>query len=269
MLSAVVFVFWPEEENYIETTLKTVSFADEIIVIDNGATKKTLEIVKKYTSKIYQTQLQDFAARHNFAKEKTKGDWILYIDADERISVALQKEIKETLRQPYFDAYQLLRENFFLGKRVRYGDRYPDYVTRLFNRNKSEDWTGEIHESSNVAGKISKMEAPLYHFTHRDIFSMMEKTMNFSEHEAQLRFKANHPPVVWWRLLRVLASEAYLRLIKYQGIRQGTEGWIDGLYQSFSLFTAYARLWELQRQPQLLETYKKYDQDILEGKSLL
>ncbi|MCL4397662.1 glycosyltransferase family 2 protein [Patescibacteria group bacterium] len=264
-LSAVVFTFWPEEEHYLEACLKSVHFADEVIVVDNGATEKTLEIARKYTKKIYRTASKDFSEMHNLGKEKATSDWVLFIDADERVSLALQKEILKELESPRSDAYELRRVNFFLGKEVKFGDRYPDYVTRLFKKDRLEGWTGVIHESSKVSGEIGKLEAPLYHLTHRDIFSMMEKTINFSEREARLRLAANHPKVVGWRLVRVFLTEFYSRLVKYQGWRQGTEGWIDGIFQSFSLFIVYAKLWEMQRKPSLKDTYEELDRKILEG----
>lgn len=263
-LTAIVFVFWPEEENYVEACLKTVSWADEIVVIDNGASSKTLDIAKKFTKKIYFTPDNSFASRHNLGKEKANGEWVLYLDADERVSKKLADEIQKILKNPSADAYRLNRVNYFLGKEVRFGDRYPDYVTRLFKKDKLEKWVGEIHESSKVSGTIGQLSFPLYHLTHRDIYSMMEKTINFAEHEAQLRLAANHPPIVWWRLLRIFLTEFLIRVIKHQGWRGGTEGWIDGIFQSFSLFVVYVRLWELQQKPTLSQKYQDLDKKILE-----
>lgn len=268
MLSAVVFIFWPEEKDLIDTCLKSLNFADEIIVIDNGAPKEVVEIAKKYTPKIYQNDSKSFAQRHNFAKEQCKGDWILYLDADERVSASLVKRIKEKLMTPDGSAYMINRVNFFLGKKVRYGDRYPDYVTRLFKKEDLKNWSGDIHESSNVDGAIVKINEPIYHLTHRDIFSMMEKTIVFSETEAQIRFKNKHPEIVGWRLVRVFATEFVTRIFKYQGWRQGTQGWIDGIFQAFSLFIVYARLWELQQKQSLPDTYQEIDKKILDGQEL-
>jgi glycosyltransferase involved in cell wall biosynthesis len=265
MISAVVFVFWPEEEDLIEACLKSVAFADEIVVIDNGATPKTIQIVKKFTSKIFKNPSKDFAVRHNFGKQKASGDWILYLDSDERISASLGEEITTAVSGSRYSAYSFLRVNFFLGKEVKFGDRYPDRITRLFKKDQLGDWTGSVHESAKIAGEIGELTKPLYHLTHRDIFTMVDKTINFSQHEAQIRFDANHPPVVWWRLIRVFVSEFFNRIIKMQGWRQGTEGWIDGIFQAFSLFVVYARLWELQRKPSLKETYRELDRKISEG----
>jgi (heptosyl)LPS beta-1,4-glucosyltransferase len=265
MLSAIVFTFWPEEKNYLEACLQSIAWADEIVVVDNGASTETLAIAKKFTKKIISEPSKSFADRHNLGAAKATGDWLLFIDSDERVSVALKTAIQQAIHNPEVDAYQLNRVNFFLGKEVKFGDRIPDYVTRLFQKDKLKTWTGEIHESSEVAGKISLLTAPLYHLTHRDIFTMVQKTINFSEHEAVLRQRAGHPPVVGWRLCRVFLTEFYNRIIKLQGWRQGTEGWIDGIFQAFSLFIVYARLWELQRKQPLAETYKEIDRRILEG----
>lgn len=265
MISAITFIFSQEEADYIEPCLQSLSWADEIIVIDNGAPKETLDIVKKYTKKIFPSDSKNFDVRHNFAAQKASGNWLLYIDADERISSKLKDEIASELKAPKFDAYKLQRINFYLGKEVKYGDHLPDYVTRLFNKEKLQGWSGEIHESTKVNGKVGKMNSPLYHLTHRDIFTMVEKTINYSQHEANLRFNADHPPVVWWRLIRVFLTELWTRIIVMQGWRQGTEGWIDGLLQSFSMFIVYARLWEMQRREALSQTYKSLDQKILAG----
>lgn len=263
-LSAVVFIFWPEEEDYLEACLKTVSWTDEIIVIDNGATAKTKAIASRYTKKIYRDEGNDFALRHTLGGQKATGDWLLYVDADERVSARLAGEIKRVIASPAADAYEIFRENYFLGKKVRFGERYPDYVTRLFKKEKVLGWYGEIHESAKIAGRIGRLDGPLYHLTHRDIASMMRKTINFAQIEARLRLKAGHPKVVWWRLLRVILTEGYTRLVKYQGWRGGTSGWIDGLFQAFSLFIVYVRLWEEQRRPSLGQSYRELDEKILE-----
>jgi len=264
-LTAIIFIFWPDEKDYLETCLKSVSFADEIVVINNGANEETVKIAQKYSKKIFDCPDKSFAARHNFGAEKATSDWLLFIDADERVSIKLQKEIKKLLEENSADVAEINRVNFYLGKKFRFGDRYPDWVKRLFKKSSLKGWTGEIHETSQSVGKTVQLSAPLYHFTHRNIFTMVEKTINFSEHEAKLRMNVNHPPVVWWRLVRVFLSEFFHRVFILQGWREGTQGWIDGIFQAFSLFIVYARLWEMQQKPSLEEKYKEYDKKILQG----
>ncbi len=263
MISAVVFTKDGDEE-IIEPCLKTVAWADEVIVIEDNASPKLMVLLKKYATKIETSKTSDFAKRHNQGQELAKGDWILYVDSDERVSKELQNQITKELESPKADAYEVNRVNYFLGKKVRYGDRYPDYVTRLFKKANLKGWTGEIHESSHVEGSIGKLTGPLYHLTHTNIFSMMAKTKDYAETEAKLRLAANHPPVVGWRLVRVFVTEFFHRIFGLQGYRQGTEGWIDGIFQAFSMFIVYARLWEMQRKETLKETYKDIDKKILE-----
>lgn len=265
MISAIVFTFWPEEEIYLRGCLESLDFVDEIIVVDNGASKKTIELAKKFTSNIITTESNSFAERHNLGRKQAKGDWLLFVDGDERISHALKREIIKELENPKFDSYELRRVNYYLGKEVRYGDRYPDFVTRLFRSANLVEWSGMIHESSNVSGTRGQLNGPFYHLTHRDIFSMVVKTINYSELEATIRFKAHHPPVVWWRLPRVFLTELFNRIVTLQGWRQGTEGWIDGMFQALSMFVVYARLWEMQRSESLETTYKKIDEKIGKG----
>lgn len=264
-ISAILFSFWPEEVNLIEAALKSVSFADEIIVIDNGAGDEVINKVKKYTDKVFYTPSRSFAERHNLGHEKSKGDWLLFVDADERVSHSLKESIVKVVANSEFNAYEILRVNFFLGKMVKYGDRNPDFVARLFKSSSLVKWVGDIHESSVVKGKTGQIKEPLYHLTHWDIFSMLRKTINYSENEAQIRLAANHPKVVGWRLVRVFLTEFWQRMVSYQGWRQGTEGWIDGIFQAFSLFIVYARLWELQREESLEDSYKKIDDKISSG----
>jgi glycosyltransferase involved in cell wall biosynthesis len=256
MISAITFIYWPEEKEFLESSLKSLAFCDEIIVIDNGAPEEVVKIAKKYTGKIYKSNDLSFAARHNLGKEKANGDWLLYIDSDERVSLKLAEEIKNLDNK--FDAYQIMRIDYRLGKNFK----TIENITRLFKRSKLINWTGDIHESSQVDGKIGKLSAPLYHLTHRDIFSMVSKTINFSEREALLRLNSGHPPIVWWRLFRILLTE-FVNQIRSGCWRHGTEGWIDSLLQTFSMFIVYARLWELQQSKTPIQKYKEIDEKIL------
>ncbi|MDO8515447.1 MAG: glycosyltransferase, partial [bacterium] len=166
MISAITFIYWPEETEVLENCLKSLAFCDEIIVVDNGAPENVVQIAKKYTDKIFKSSDSSFAHRHNLGKEKASGDWLLYIDSDERVSKKLAEEIENANN---FDAYQIRRIDYRLGKNFETNE----FITRLFKKSKLINWTGDIHESSQVDGKTGKLSSPLYHLTHRDIFSMV------------------------------------------------------------------------------------------------
>lgn len=246
-MKSSVIIITKNEEKMIKDCLESVKWADEIIIVDSGSKDKTLEIARKYTNKIYTYKKGSFSDWRNFGLEKAKGEWVLYIDADERITPALRTEIKyKILNIKNINAYAIPRRNVLLGKEIRYGGWFPDYVKRLFRRDKLLKWKGRLHEEPIFEGELDHLKEPMIHITHRNLSSMIEKTREWSKIEAELLYQAGHPPVTWWRLLRVMLTEFWYRGIKKQGWRDGTVGWIEIFFQMFSRFITYARLWERQ-----------------------
>lgn len=230
------------EEEMIKDCLLSVQFADEIIVIDNFSKDKTKEIAEKYRAKVFQVQFDSFAKRREFAKDKASGDWIFYIDADERADKHLDEEIRSQVLTHNITAFALKRKNYYLGKPWPYEER----VIRLFNKAKLLGWYGDIHESPKVLGEIGDLESKLLHYTHRDINRMVDKTNSWSEIEAKLRFTSHHPSMSWWRFFRVMITSFLDYYIKQRGYKVGTIGLIESVYQSFSTFITYSKLWEKQ-----------------------
>ena len=242
-----VIIIAKNEEKMIEDCLKSINnWANEIVVIDSGSTDKTLDICRRYNCEIFKTSEAGFSSRRNLGKEKSSFDWIFYLDADERMTNALKKEITDTIDNAKFLAYVIPRRNFYLGKEVRFGGSYPDYVKRLFKKDKLKEWVGKLHEEPLFEGELGYLKEPMIHITHRDLSSMVDKTSNWSKIEADLLYKANHPPVVGWRILRIMFAEFWYRIVKLKGWRDGTVGWIEAIFQVFSRFITYARLWEMQ-----------------------
>lgn len=242
-ISAVILV--KNAQDLIDDCLKSLSFCDEVLVIDSGSEDGTVEIAKKRGVKVLEYQMENFAKSRNFGLEKTTGDWILYVDVDERVSEELQKSIKEAVKSgDEFSAYRLKRKNFYLGNNPW---PYIEKLERFFRKDKLKGWYGELHESPQVEGKIGELDGFLYHYTHRDLTSMVEKTAQWSEVEAKLRFNSNHPKMAWWRFPRVMVGAFLNSYIKQRGYKAGTAGLIESIFQSFSMFITYARLWELQQ----------------------
>lgn len=239
------------EEQMIEDCLKSVAWADELIILDGGSTDKTLQIAEKYKAKIFpqEAREKDWAAWHNQGKKEAMGNWLFYLDADERITPELEKEIKKTIEnknnQP--SVFAVPRRNVLLGKPMRFGGWYPDYQIRLFQKEKLTKWQGKLHERPIFKGTLGYLKNDMFHLTHRDLGSMVQKTILFSNVEVNLLYEANHPPVVWWRILKVMIGEFWDRFVKKQAWRDGTVGWIEGLFQVFNKFLIYARLWEKQQ----------------------
>ncbi|MFC1727391.1 glycosyltransferase family 2 protein [Patescibacteria group bacterium] len=251
MLSVVIIA--KNEETMIKDCLESVrQLADEIILIDSGSVDKTCQIAKRFQARIVADIAQgvNFSRWRNRGLKEAQGEWIFYLDADERATPALGEEIKKAMRSKEFSAYEIPRRNFYLGQEMRFGGAWPDYVKRLYLKTALKRWERDLHEDPVFEGKISRLKEPMIHLTHRDLSSMVEKTKKWSKIEANLLYKdypGGHPPVTWWRILRMMLTEFWYRGIKLQGIRDGTVGWIEVIFQMFSRFMTYARLWEIQR----------------------
>jgi glycosyltransferase involved in cell wall biosynthesis len=234
------------EEKMIGDALESVSFCDEIIVIDNGSIDKTRELSEKHGAKVYEIKSNDFSELRNFGLSKAENDWVLYIDADERINTELKDSIKKTIEDnSKYSAFLLKRKNFYFGNH-----EWPkiEKMERLFKKDKLKEWKGRLHESPVVDGEIGNIdEGFILHFTHRDLESMLNKTIEWSTQEAMLRYNSGHPQMTWWRFPRVMLTAFFDSYVKQRGYKAGAVGVVESVYQAFSMFITYAKLWELQR----------------------
>lgn len=235
------------EEDMIADCIDSVSFCDEVIVIDNNSTDNTAEIAKKMGASVFKYISSDFSDMRNFGMEKAKGDWLFYVDADERVSRELVSSMQyhvASMVDNKIGAFRVRRKNFYFG---HYEWPYIEKLERFFKKEALSGWHGKLHESPKFNGKLVELDGFLLHYTHRDLSSMVKKTIEWSKTEAQLRFEANHPPMTWWRFPRVMISAFWNSYIAQEGWKAGTIGVIESLYQAFSMFITYARLWEMQQ----------------------
>jgi len=246
-----VIIIAKDEEKMIEDCLESIKWADEIIYIDTGSSDKTPQIAKRYTTKVINIPFKGlaYAQWRNRGLKEAKGKWLFYLDADERITPELKKEIKEIIsrKEIEYTAYAIPRRNFLLGKELHWGGWWPGYVKRLYKRDKLKEWQGELHEEPVFEGELGHLKEPMIHLQPESIEPMLEKSIKWSKIEAKLLYEANHPPVTWWRILRMGATTLFDRLIKKQGFRDGTEGWIESIYQTFHTMIIYIQLWEMQQ----------------------
>jgi len=245
--SLTAIIIAKNAENLIVDCIESVSFADEVIVIDNTSSDRTVDVARRMKVKVIEASTDSFAAQRNRGLKEAKGEWVFYIDTDERVTNSLRENIKyqiSNIKYLNFSAYRITRQNFYFGNHP-----WPkqEHLERLFKKSHLKEWYGKLHESPKVEGKIGDLEGLLLHYTHRDLTSMLEKTIQWSQVEAQLRFDAHHPPMTWWRFFRVIATGFYDSYITQEGYRAGTVGLIESIYQAFSMFITYARLWELQQ----------------------
>lgn len=260
-----VIVLTKDEQERIKACLESVSWADEIIVYDSNSKDKTLDIARKYTDKIYKYFGEDFSEVRNLAMEKVRGDWVLYIDADERVLQPLRNEFLELIKQDKFSAIAISRRNIIFGNEVNYGFYKNDWMVRLFKRGKFKKWVGKIHEYATFDGQLGYAKNKLLHLTHRDVDQIVLKSLYWSNFDAKLRFEAKHPKMTGWRFLRILITESFNQGIKRGGFFGGTVGVMDSLLQVFSLLISYIRLWQLQQAKDVQTTYDEIDAKLLDS----
>ncbi len=249
MISAIIVA--RNEEKHIQKCLESLKFADESVVIDNLSQDNTVKIAKKLGAKVYEFKKiasdGNFSEVRNFAVAKTSGEWILFVDADEIITSKLVQEIKQiTQEENTKSAYAIPRRNILLGHEMQWGGWWPDYVLRLIKRDKLKGYKGELHEQPEIDGAVGKLSNPLIHTTHESLTEMVEKTNKWSEIEAKLMVDAHHPKMNVPRFMTGVLREFWYRAIVKLGFLDGPIGIIEIMYQCFSRFISYAKLWEMQ-----------------------
>lgn len=262
MISVVIIA--KNEQDRIKACLESVKWADEIIVLDNGSTDKTKDIAKNYTDKIFSFNNLDFSSIRNKGMEKAVGEWVLFVDCDERVLQPLKEEIQRIIESD-LSAYAISRKNIIFGREVNYGPYKKDWVIRLLKKADFETWVGKVHEYPRFKGKMGYSKNSLLHLTHRDIDQIVIKSLEWSKIDAKLRLDAGHPKMSGLRFIRILIGEILNQGIKRGGFFNGTVGVMDSMLQTFSLFITYVRLWQLQQPKPLDEVYEEIDKKLIEN----
>lgn len=238
-ISAVVVA--KNEQDRIGECLHALSFCDEIVVVDNGSVDDTADIARKHNANVITSRSSSFADLHNTGAKAATGDWLLYVDADEIVDETLRRSIKNSTGN--CSAYSVQRKNYYLGKPWPVTEK----LIRFMRKDNLVGWRGTLHETAVIKGEIGQLPGLLLHDTHRSLSEMVAKTNQWSAVEAKNRFDAQHPPVAPWRLFRVFFTGFWQSYIRESGWCAGTVGLIESLYQGFSLFITYAKLWEMQQ----------------------
>lgn len=186
LTSLSVIVITQNEAHNIEACLRSVHFADQIVVLDSGSTDETLQLARQLGAEVsVSTQWQGFGVQKNRALALATSDWVLSIDADERLSVELQAEIQQVLEHPVGDAYCFPRLSSYCGQYIQHSGWYPDPVTRLFRRGAAQFSDEIIHEKLVVNGQVSPLQNRLLHESFPDFETVLDKVDRYSSAGAQ------------------------------------------------------------------------------------
>lgn len=235
-----------DNQNIITDCLESLTWADEVLLVDTGSTDMTVDIAKRLGARVVHYKKGSYNDWRNKGLKEANGEWILYIDSDERVTDKLRDEVTSITKSTNYVAFAIPRKNRIFGKEFKYGGEYPDYQRRLFRKSKLKKWTGELHEQPVIDGDLGYLSSHILHLKHNNLSDMVTKTNWWSEKEAKLMFDANHPPMNVRRFVSAMVREFWDRMIKKKGYKDGPEGIIYSLYQVFSKFVSYAKLWEMQ-----------------------
>ncbi len=243
-LSAAIITF--NEEHNIRACLESVAWFDEIIVVDSGSTDRTVALCKDYTDRIVERPWPGHVLQKQFALDQATGDWILSLDADERLSGAAAADIRTHVidKNPEADGFIFPRLSCYLGRWIRHGGWFPDCKLRLVRRGCAR-WGGkDPHDKLELSGTARKLQGEILHYVYRDISHQLATIDSFSGITAAQWLRSNkrlslfelvfRPPV------RFLEMYAWKR-----GFLDGMPGLIIAVLSSYYVFLKYAKLWEL------------------------
>lgn len=251
------------EELMIANCVETLRWCKEILVIDSDSQDQTPQIAERLGAKVVSTHAQSFAERRNVGLEHVKTDWLFYIDADERVTPQLAKEILVQIETTTAGALEMHRQNMMYGKFFLNGGWGNEFVQRIFRKQTLAGWKGDIHESPIYEGEIIRLHSSLFHLTHRNTIDGLYKSAAWTPLEAKLLFDANIPPVTGTVLLRKTVMEFVRRAFFWSGRKDGIEGLIEAGIQAMNRFLVYVQVWELQQHPSLSEKYHEKEMDFM------
>lgn len=262
--SITAVIITKDEQDMIEACLNCLQWCDEILVIDNGSIDQTPLIAEKKGAKVVSFKHSSFSRIRSEALKIVNTEWLFYVDADERVTPDLAKEIEVNLETGEHSALQISRQNYFFGEKFSHGGWQHDFVTRAFKKSTLTGWHGTIHETPEFKGSSKTLSFPLIHFSHRNVISGLFKTASWTPMEAELFIKANEPKVTFFKILKKGVSEFIKRAYFKQGYKDGTAGLIEALIQGINRSLVYIQVWELQQKPSLSKKYEDLEKQLKE-----
>lgn len=254
LVSAFVITF--NEEDQIRACLESLAFCDEVVVIDSFSTDRTVEICEAFGARVIQREWPGYRDQKAFGLASCTHEWVVNLDADERVSKELRESIVGVLREDYacehgsavkstdqINGYSISRVVYHLGRWWRRGGWYPEYRVRFFRKSKVS-WGGvDPHEKPIVEGKVARLGGEIYHFTYKDLGEQLERLQTFSSIAAEEEYKMGRRAS-----LRHLLFNPFLRAFKFyilkKGYREGVAGLVVSIIEGYYTFLKYAKLWE-------------------------
>jgi glycosyltransferase involved in cell wall biosynthesis len=239
-----------EAEN-IGGCLESVTWCDEIIVVDSYSTDETARIAKGYTEKVFERKWEGYASQKRYAMGLAKHEWVLSLDADERISERLRQEIEAVLGKADIaeDGFYIPRLNFFVGRKIRHCKWYPDYQFRLFRRTAASIPEQAVHEGFQVSGKTARLTQDMIHLTAKSFRQFANKQHVYGELAAQEKFRTKKTHRISPFSAGLHALWGFIRCyVLWLGFLDGLGGFYVSVILAYNRWTLYQTLRRLQQQ---------------------
>lgn len=248
-ISAVITCF--NEEKKIKDCLESVEWVDEIILVDNSSKDKTVEIAKKYTKNIFsqENDPESIDLLKNFGFSKASGDWILSLDADERVTPELRKEIESAIsnQQPAINGYFVPRKNIIFGKWIEHTGWYPDFQLRLFKKGKGKFAKKHVHEMLEINGQTQNLNSNLLHYNYENVQQFLNRHINiYAPNEAENILQKGYS-FNYLDAIRFPFNEFLSRFFKREGYKDGIHGLVLSLLMAFYHLVIFSLIWEKEK----------------------
>jgi glycosyltransferase involved in cell wall biosynthesis len=247
---SVVLATYNEEKNLKSCLDSVKDLADEIIVVDGNSIDKTRAIAKSLKAKVFKTTNKPiFHINKQKALDKATHPWILQLDADEHVSLPLISEIKKTISNSKAkDGYYLPRKNWFLSRFLTKGGQYPDYVIRLFKKNKGHFPCQSVHEQIMINGSVGYLKNDLLHYSDPNFERYLTRFNRYTDLDAQLLYKKSQKPTLLFGIRYIILKPIIWFISTYfrhKGFVDGLPGFTFSLMSSLRFPVIYFKLWEL------------------------
>lgn len=240
MISAVILT--KNEEKNLQKCLEGLSFCDEVVVIDDNSTDKTALIAKKYGARVIHRALQDFSSQRNFGLEEAKGEWVLFVDADERVSKKLREEIQTAVIENK-NGFYVKRTDFMWGRELGHGEVGNIQLLRLAKKGKGK-WEGKAHEVWQIKGEIGILSSPLYHYPHPTISEFITEINHYSSLRAE-ELKEEGTRASFITIIVYPKAKFFMTYIVKLGFLDGVSGLVLATMMSLHSFLVRGKLWLL------------------------
>jgi glycosyltransferase involved in cell wall biosynthesis len=244
---SAVLVCCDEEEN-VERCLQSLTWTDEIIVVDSFSQDRTLGLCRKYTDRIFQREWSGMVQQRAYAVSLARNEWVFAIDADEVVSEKLRDEVLARLSEDKNEksGYYVKRHSYYLGRWINHGGWYPDFKLRLFRKDKAYVGGENPHDRCFVHGKTAKLKGEIIHYPYKNISRQLCTIDNYSDIVSDRLFKEKSafPLVKMYIKPPVKFIETYIYKL---GFLDGLPGFVISVLSSYYVFMKYAKLWEKRK----------------------